>query len=177
MSTPELSLALPADSCPAAAREHAHERFHGRTVLLVDDDTSVLSLLGETMAAMGHKVIVAHDGPDALRCLLRNRSIDCLFTDVVMPNGMTGVQLMAAARAVRPGLPAVIASAYPREDVCAMGDIPSDVNFIAKPYLLTDLYPLLDGAPPHKARGKRKEGLLFLRKGNCPGCYYPPSGR
>ena len=162
MSYTDLSSSLPADSFPASAGAPANARFHGRTVLLVDDDSSVLSLLGETIAAMGHKVIVAHDGPDALRCLLRHRSIDCLFTDVVMPNGMTGMQLMVAARAVRPGLPAVIASAYPREDVCAMGDIPSDVNFIAKPYLLTDLYPLLDGAPPaKKASSKRSKKDRF----------------
>ena len=163
MSTTNLSLALPADACSVASAACPDDHFYGRTVLLVDDDDSVLSLLGETIAAMGHKVIVAHDGPQALRCLLRHRSIDCLFTDVVMPNGMTGMQLMTAARAVRPGLPAVIASAYTREDVCAMGDIPEDVNFIAKPYLLTDLYPLLDGVKaPKKVRASRsKESLLF----------------
>jgi CheY-like chemotaxis protein len=118
-------------------------------VLVVDDDSTVLSLLGDTITALGHKVVVAEDGKDALRCLLKNRTIDCLFSDVIMPNGMTGLQLVVAARAVRPGLPAVLASVFPREDIFAMGDIPDDVGFIAKPFLLTDLYSLLDG----EARG------------------------
>ena len=118
--------------------------FRRRTVLLVDDDIEVLSLLGEIMTALGHRVIKAHDGEHALKCLLKYRSIDCIFTDVVMPNGMSGLQLMAAARAVRPGLPAMVASSYPREAVSALGDLPADVAFIAKPYLLTDLFALLD---------------------------------
>jgi DNA-binding NtrC family response regulator len=157
------STALMEEAFPAPARAHAIQRFRSKKVLLVDDDNSVLSLLGETIVAMGHKVVIAHDGPHALRLLLRHRSIDCLFTDVVMPNGMSGVQLMAAARAVRPGLPAVIASSYPREEVYAMGGIPSDVNFIAKPYLLTDLYPLLDGASTaRRTRAARRKEVVFL---------------
>jgi CheY-like chemotaxis protein len=145
MTQTDWSPVLPADSYARPPHEEAERGHRGRTVLIVDDDSNVLSLLGDIITALGHKVMVAEDGPDALRCLLKHRSIDCLFTDVVMPNGMTGLQLVAAARAVRPGMPAVLASAYPREEICAMGEIPDDVDFIAKPYLLTDLYPLLDG--------------------------------
>jgi len=120
----------------------------------VDDDADVLSLLGEVMTALGHRVITAQDGPAALKCLLKYRAIDCILTDVVMPNGMTGLQLMTAARAVRPGLPAMIASSYPRELVSTLGEIPRDVAFIAKPYLLTDLFALLDGTgDPRPAPG------------------------
>jgi CheY-like chemotaxis protein len=130
-----------ADAFP---EDNAIGRFRPRTVLLVDDDTEVLSLLAETMSGFGHRVIQAKDGPEALKCLLKYRSIDCIFSDVVMPNGMTGVQLMAAARAVRPGLPALLASSYPKDYVSSLGDIPENVSFIAKPYLLTDLFALLD---------------------------------
>jgi len=151
MSTSAASLAFAADSYAPSAYEVEDSPHNGRTVLLVDDDDSVLSLLGEIITAMGHKVYMAHDGRDALLCLLRHKSIDCLFTDVVMPNGMSGVQLMSAARAVRPGLPGLLASSYPRDDVSAMGEIPADVNFVAKPYLLTDLYRLLDAPPAHVA--------------------------
>jgi DNA-binding NtrC family response regulator len=127
------------DARSGPGRPGGPEGFLGRTVLLVDDDTSVLEMVGETMTAMGHTVITASDGCEALRLLLENRSINCLFTDVVMPNDMSGVQLMAAARAVRPGLPTLLASSYPREVVYGMGAIPSDIHFITKPYLLSDL--------------------------------------
>jgi CheY-like chemotaxis protein len=128
----------------ALAGDSISEKFRPRTVLLVDDDAEVLALLAETISEFGHRVIQAKDGPDALKCLLKYRSIDCIFSDVVMPNGMSGVQLMTAARAVRPGLPGLLASSYPKEYVCTLGDIPENVEFITKPYLLTDLFALLD---------------------------------
>jgi hypothetical protein len=80
-----------------------------------------------------------------------------------MPNGMTGMQLAAAARAVRPGLPVVLASAYPREEVCAMGPIPDGIDLLSKPYLLTDLYPLLDGAPVRRRAAPSRNGGIGLR--------------
>ena len=73
-----------------------------RTVLLVDDDTNIRALVGEMLKILGHKVIEARDAQDALECLNNDRSIDYLFSDIVMPNDMNGVQLMQAARAVRP---------------------------------------------------------------------------
>jgi len=113
-------------------------------VLLVDDDSNVLSMLSETIAAMGHKVVSAHDGRDALRCLLKYRSIDCLFTDIVMPGGITGLQLVTAARAMRASLPALLTSAYPRQELDALGELPEGVAFIAKPYMITELQMQLE---------------------------------
>jgi CheY-like chemotaxis protein len=127
-------------------------------VLLVDDDTGVLEMIGETIATMGHTVLTAQDGCQALHMLIDNRSINCLFTDVVMSSSMNGVQLVAAARAVRPGLPTLLASSYARDDVRAMGEIPGDVCFIAKPYLLSDLHE-----------------HLYWGGGSAPGIPEPPS--
>lgn len=143
--------------------------FRRRTVLLVDDDEQVLDLLGEVITSMGHKVITAQDGREALSRLLKYRSIDCLFTDMVMPNGMSGLQLMAAARAIRPGLPALLASAYSREDICAQGDIPEDVDFIAKPYLLSDLTTLLDRLPVRRRGEPHVPVPLQFAPARCPG--------
>ena len=77
-------------------------------------------------------------GP-ALQFLRKDESIDYLFTDIVMPNDMNGVQLMAAARAIRPGLATLLASGYPREALRDLGQIPDDVMFLAKPYSMADL--------------------------------------
>jgi DNA-binding NtrC family response regulator len=158
------------DTSAAGPSAGSSGAFRRRTVLLVDDDIEVLALLDEVITALGHRVIKAHDGEHALKCLLKYRSIDCIFTDVVMPNGMSGLQLMTAARAVRPGLPAMVASAYSREVVSALGDIPADVDFIAKPYLLTDLFELLDrqaaepAPPPAKIEPARPPGRQTRRQ-------------
>jgi DNA-binding NtrC family response regulator len=154
MSHLDWSPALPPDSHAWPPRFVVGGGGRALTVLLVDDDSSVLSVLGETISALGHSVIVAKDGRDALRLLFKCPFIDCLCSDIVMPNGMTGLQLLAAARALCPGLPVVLTSAYSREDVSALGDIPYDVAFIAKPYLLTDMRKLLDNA----ARSRRPVG-------------------
>jgi CheY-like chemotaxis protein len=114
-----------------------------RTVLLVEDDDQVLMLVSRTLTSLGHKVVEAHDGETALNAIQNNAAIDCLFSDVVMPNGMNGVQLAQQARAMRPNMRAVLTSVRPREEVRAMGEIPHDVTFVAKPYSLTDIASLL----------------------------------
>ncbi len=110
-----------------------------RTVLLVDDDTAIRTLVGEMLRILGHKVVEAEDAPDALNHLKKDRTIDFLFTDIIMPNDMNGLQLMTAARAARPGLPTLLASGYPRDVLRDLGSIPEDVSFIAKPYSLSDI--------------------------------------
>jgi CheY-like chemotaxis protein len=116
-----------------------------RTILFVDDDSSVRSLVGEMLRILGHKVVEAEDGRDALTQLHKDRTIDYLFTDIIMPNDMNGLQLMTAARAARPGLPTLLASGYPREVLRDLGNIPEDVSFIAKPYSLADLNAHISG--------------------------------
>jgi PAS domain S-box-containing protein len=81
-----------------------------KTILFVDDETCIRALVSEVLRVNGHKVVEAQDGPAALEILRTNRSIDYLVTDIVMPNNMNGVQLMTAARQVRPGLPTLLAS-------------------------------------------------------------------
>jgi CheY-like chemotaxis protein len=118
-----------------------------RTVLFVDDDPSIRTLVSEMLRISGHTVIEADDGRTALELLQLHDEIDYLVTDIVMPNDMTGVELMAAARVVRPGLPTLLASGYPRESLRNLGKIPDDVLFITKPYSLSDLNAHLLGAP------------------------------
>ena len=125
---------------PAAENILADQAVHRtRTILFVDDDASIRTLVSEVLRIGGHTVIEADDGRMALDLLQSNDAIDYLFTDIVMPNDMTGVELMHAARILRPGLPTLLASGYPRESLRDLGKIPDDVNFIAKPYALSDL--------------------------------------
>jgi PAS domain S-box-containing protein len=132
---------LPSANAAAAANLAKRQR----TILFVDDDSSVRSLVGEMLRILGHKVVEAEDGRDALTQLHKDRTIDYLFTDIIMPNDMNGLQLMTAARAARPGLPTLLASGYPREVLRDLGSIPEDVSFIAKPYSLADLNAHISG--------------------------------
>jgi CheY-like chemotaxis protein len=145
-----------------------------RTLLLVEDDDQILKLVSRTLSSLGHKVVEAHDGESALTAIQRNPAIDCLFSDVIMPNGMNGVQLTQQARIMRPSLRAVLTSVRPREEVRAMGEIPHDVTFVAKPYSLTDIASLLRRGAGKLGRpaavGKRwftdPQGVPFIMASN-----------
>jgi CheY-like chemotaxis protein len=129
--------------CGLPPTNYADADVASRTVLLVEDDDQVLTLVSQTLTSLGHQVIVARDGQEALRVVRANPMIDYLFTDIVMPNGMNGMQLMQAARAERPGLRTLLTSVRSREEVRALGKIPYDVAFIPKPYSLTDIHAYL----------------------------------
>jgi CheY-like chemotaxis protein len=84
------------------------------TVLVVDDDREVREVALAVLEMAGYRVLEAASGDDAHR-LLRARPdlrIDVLFTDVVMPGLLDGVDLANAARSLRPGLPVLYASGF-----------------------------------------------------------------
>jgi CheY-like chemotaxis protein len=80
-------------------------------VLAVDDDGLVLMNTTVMLQDMGHTVFEATSGPQALDILRREQSVDLVITDHAMPK-MTGVQLAAAIKAERPGLPIILATGY-----------------------------------------------------------------
>src|SRR5439155_24216325 len=88
------------------------ERVPGR-VLVVEDDPEVLDMTVEMLRGFGYEVLTAPDGPSALAVLRRDAEIDVLFTDIVMPRGMNGVELARAAQRLRPNLRVLLASGYP----------------------------------------------------------------
>jgi DNA-binding response OmpR family regulator len=72
------------------------------TVLYVDDDDQVREALTEIIELSGYKVLVAHDGYEAIRVLMDNH-VDLLLTDAVMP-GLSGFELAQQAKLLRPHL-------------------------------------------------------------------------
>lgn len=80
------------------------------TILVVEDDTAVLGLVLHMLAGENFTVLSASTAYEALN-LLRQRSIDLLFTDIIMP-GMDGVDLAREARLMQPGLKVMFATGY-----------------------------------------------------------------
>ncbi|WP_262272931.1 hybrid sensor histidine kinase/response regulator [Microvirga yunnanensis] len=108
------------------------------TVLIVEDEPAVLEVASDIFDSLGYDVVTATDANGALEVLEGSPSIDVLFSDVIMPNGMNGVELSRRAREMRPDLKILLASGYP------MSALPSDglgtgVSFISKPYRWTEL--------------------------------------
>ena len=81
------------------------------TLLFVDDDFLISLSTAMLLEDLGHTVIKATSGPDALSVLQNGKPIDLLITDYAMP-GMTGLQLAEEARRLRPELPILLATGY-----------------------------------------------------------------
>jgi PAS domain S-box-containing protein len=109
------------------------------TILVVEDDDDVRANSVESLREIGYRVIEAHDGPSALRLLERQMRVDLLFSDVVLPGGLTGAQVSAQARAMRPDLKVLFTTGYARNAIIHHGRLDKGVHLITKPFTLNDL--------------------------------------
>ncbi len=107
------------------------------TVLVVEDNPEVLELAVSTISDLGYRVLAAADGPSAMDIIRRDQPIDLLFSDIVMPGGMNGFDLITKARGVRRGLKALVTSGY--ANVHRPGTDRPDVPLLLKPYRRADL--------------------------------------
>jgi PAS domain S-box-containing protein len=104
----------------------------GRRLLLVEDDASVAAVALELLAGLGLEVSAAENGPQAVE-LLKREPFDILLSDVVMPGGMTGIELARLCARDHPDMRVVLTSGYAGEDVdAALADAPWP--FLRKPY-------------------------------------------
>ncbi|MGY3369936.1 PAS domain S-box-containing protein [Bradyrhizobium sp. GM2.4] len=133
---------LESNPSPEAAQEE--------TVLVLEDDDEVRAYSVETLRELGYRVIEAHDGPSALRLLERQPRVDLLFTDVVLPGGLTGAQVAAQAKTVRPTLKVLFTTGYARNAIIHHGRLDKGVQLLVKPFSFSDLAAkvrdVLDGA-------------------------------
>jgi len=111
-----------------------------RTVLLVDDDDHVRGSTSDAIEMLGYRVIAEASAAEALERLRQQPDVDILFTDIVLPKGMSGIALARQARALRPDLRILLASGHARESLRAeAGDEMDAFAFLAKPYRLQEL--------------------------------------
>ncbi|MGI3776029.1 MAG: PAS domain-containing protein [Janthinobacterium lividum] len=129
--------ALVAEAGEAAA--DAEPAATSGTVLLVDDERSVRTLLGETLGALGLSVIEAEDGPAGLRVLESGVRVDVLVSDVGLPGGLNGRQLADRARVLRPGLPVLLITGYAEAAVLGEGMLEPGMEVVTKPFSMAVL--------------------------------------
>jgi CheY-like chemotaxis protein len=121
------------------------------TVLVVDDDESVLETAKETVADLGYRVLAAHNGREALEILQSSDRVDLLFSDIVMPGGMDGIQLAETAQRLQPALKVLLTSGYATAALTHKYGLPKAFHVLSKPYrrdrLAADLYAIMNGHP------------------------------
>ncbi|CAN5538135.1 hypothetical protein BH11PSE4_BH11PSE4_27730 [soil metagenome] len=110
------------------------------TILCVEDDASVSSLVQTQLQSLGYKTVHAANAAEALALVDRGEPFDLLFTDIVMPGKMNGRQLAEAVAQRRPELKVLFTSGYTEnEDFIDKAQMNGDVLMLAKPYRRSDL--------------------------------------
>ncbi len=135
----------------------------GEWVLVVEDNVEVRHLAVRQLQLLGYRTMEAADGLAALAILRGQEHVDLLFSDVIMPGGLTGFELAREARKLRPGLPILLASGFAPEersddkDADQAGDATKDVQgaafdaeemppLLKKPYTRTALATAVSAA-------------------------------
>jgi PAS domain S-box-containing protein len=147
-----VKLYLPKVATAAAAVEtHAPVPHVGgrEAILLVEDDAAVRVVAVTILESLGYQVWQAEDGQAALAILKSSKPIDLLFSDLILPNAMSGQELLRQAREHRPGLKALFTSGYSASFIAARGEADETVPLLGKPYrkqkLAEAIRTVLDG--------------------------------
>ena len=105
----------------------------GQLVLVVEDDAEVRQLACDMLGRSGYETIAAQDGPSALRFLTTRSDIALLISDMVLPGGMSGAELVSAMRHERPELPVLFVTGYSNDAVSNDPEI-KDIKLLPKPF-------------------------------------------
>lgn len=117
-------------------------------VLVVEDDDMVRSHVVRQLVSLGYQVSEASDGPTGLDIIRKRSDIDLLFTDIMMPGGMSGYDLAEAAEQLRPDLRILFTSGYTKDSI-GYGSRLNSWELLQKPYrrkqLASRLRKVLEG--------------------------------
>jgi PAS domain S-box-containing protein len=125
---------LEATPVAAATLPHGNE-----TILVVEDDALVRNFVTAQLQSLGYRTLAAANGPAALLIVDGSQPFDLLFTDVIMPGGMTGRQLADEVAKRRPGVKVLYTSGYTDNAIVHQGRLDAGVLLLTKPYRKSQL--------------------------------------
>jgi signal transduction histidine kinase/DNA-binding response OmpR family regulator len=141
----QLPLTVAAESARAAPAPQAPLIGGAEHILVVEDDPDVLALCVDVLAELGYRCTTATSASEGLSLLRSEGSFDLLFSDVVMPGGINGIQLANLAVEIRPELRVLLTSGYLGEEAVHQ---PHGFAVLDKPYqrqtLASSLREILD---------------------------------
>ncbi len=125
---------------PASPVRSSERRY---TILLVDDHDLVRTAVTANLESLNYRVLTADRGPAAMLLLESAEPIDLLFTDVVMPGGLSGAEVARRARALRPSIKVLFTSGFTSTALVQNGRLEPGVELLMKPYDLSELVATL----------------------------------
>ncbi|HUQ37734.1 MAG TPA: PAS domain-containing protein [Aestuariivirga sp.] len=130
---PRAMTAADAPAAPKASTQKGHE-----TVLAVEDNEGLRRVVVRQLNDLGYRVLEAPDGAAALKAL-ESKPVDLLFTDIMMPGGMSGYDLAKNALARWPSLKVLLTSGFPETKLNRNGNAAIKMHLLTKPYRKDDL--------------------------------------
>ncbi|ATX81827.1 PAS domain S-box-containing protein [Mariprofundus ferrinatatus] len=122
----------------ATQQQEQVENGNGETIMLVDDDSNVLSTASDVLESLNYKVLTATNGQEAIAQFNINReAIDLVIIDVVMPV-MGGIEAVQHLREIEPGIKIIFSTGYDRDSLREAGSIDSAL-VISKPFNVAEL--------------------------------------
>lgn len=125
--------ALPLESLGIAHASQASVDGN-ETIVVAEDDPNVCAAAVALLRELGYRVYHASDGEGAIRLLQTLPRVDLLFTDVIMPGRIRGIELAQRAREVVPGIVVLFTSGYAENALGDAGVLGADTHLLAKPY-------------------------------------------
>ncbi|MBR1175864.1 CHASE3 domain-containing protein [Bradyrhizobium sp. KB893862 SZCCT0404] len=113
------------------------------TIFVVEDDPLVRSFVTAQLQSLGYQTIAAPDSKVALELIEAGQEFDLLFTDVVIPGGMSGRELADKVATLRPGLKVLYTSGYTDNAIVHHGKLDDGVLLLTKPYRRNQLAEMI----------------------------------
>jgi CheY-like chemotaxis protein len=121
------------------AEESPVPEARGECILVVEDDADVRTLSVALLASLGYQVLEAPDAAVAISVLKRERHIDLLLTDVILPNGVNGNAIARQAPLYHPNIKHMYMSGYTQDALVHQGRLDDGVILLQKPFRKADL--------------------------------------
>jgi two-component system, NtrC family, response regulator AtoC len=102
------------------------------SILIVDDERGIREFIAEALADAGHDTVAAADGTEALRCL-QERAFDLMITDLRMPGGLSGMDLLRRAQAELPDMEVIVLTAHGTVDTAVEAMKLGALDYLQKP--------------------------------------------
>ncbi|MCG8413929.1 MAG: response regulator [Pseudomonadales bacterium] len=126
-----------------AYEDEADLMSYNGTILVVEDDDGVREIACQTLLDAGYQVLLAENGNKGLEQFQKHRNIDLVFSDIIMPGGMTGVEMAEEIQSIKP-IPILLATGYAEKMLKDRVESESNVVCISKPYDIEELPSLID---------------------------------
>jgi len=138
-----IKMYLPRSLEPAAMNgidgQISGHRAGSERILVVEDDAGVREVPVNILTDQGYQIVEASNGAEAIAHLENGPAFDLLFTDIVLPGGMNGVDIATEAKRIQPGIKVLFTTGYAESAIVERGQLGPSETLVNKPYRRAEL--------------------------------------